>query len=180
MWSTLTDILALKSIDLLKAAVQVLTGRFLTEEQIQNISKNTVGSYFADWLPLPPDEEERQKRIEQAQNHIAEASKIISVLKDDLENQTRQLDVIINEIEEKKRIADHYATLAKTSQESFDAFKAEMEGILRKELRAEAEKGKLARQVVAVFVWTITLVLGAALGAYFIPLVTYIRGFLNK
>jgi hypothetical protein len=55
-----------------------------------------------------------------------------------------------------------------------------MEGILRKELRAEAEKGKLARQVVAVFVWTITLVLGAALGAYFIPLVTYIRGLLNK
>jgi hypothetical protein len=93
-----------------------------------------------------------------------------------VQEQAQQLDQIIRDIEEKKKQADHYAVLAKTNKEAFDAFKAEMEDTLRSELIAQAEKGKRVRQVVSFVIWLITLVLGAALGAYFNPILNYVRG----
>ena len=54
-----------------------------------------------------------------------------------------------------------------------------MEEALRMQLRAELEKGKFIRRVVSFVFWLITLLLGAALGAYFIPLVELIRGWLK-
>lgn len=166
-------------IEFARAATQVITGRFLTNEQIRLISKNAVGAYFSDWLPTPKDEVEAKKRVEQARLHITEASYIISGLQNDLDNQAKQLDQIIREIEEKKKVVDHYTTLAETNQKAFGAFKVEMEEAIRKQLQAETEKGKRARQIVSFAFWVITLVLGAALGAYFIPLVGLIRSWLN-
>ena len=166
-------------IDLARAVTQIVTGKFLTEEQIRLVSKNVVGAYFADWLPNPKDEVEAKQRVEQARLHITEASQIISSLQGDLDNQAKQLDQIIREIEEKKKVADHYAILAETNQKAFGAFKVEMEEAIRKQLQAEAEKGKRARQIVSFVIWFITLVLGAALGAYFIPLVEFFRNWLN-
>jgi len=165
--------------DLARAATQVITGKFFTDEQIRRISNNVVGAYIADWLPTSKDEAEAKQRVELARLHITEASNIISGLQDDLDNQAQQLDQILREIEEKKKVADHYATLAQTNQKAFEAFKVEMEEAIRKQLQAEAEKGKKARQVVSFILWFITLVLGAALGAYFVLLVELIRGWLN-
>ena len=136
-----------------RATAQVLTGKFFTDESNLLISKNVVGAYFADWLPIPKDEVEAKQRVEQARLYITEASQIISSLQGDLNNQAQQLDQIIREIEEKKKVANHYATLAETNQKAFGAFKVEMEEAIRKELQAEAEKGKKARQVVS-FIYT--------------------------
>ncbi|MBE9103187.1 hypothetical protein [Vacuolonema iberomarrocanum] len=47
------------------------------------------------------------------------------------------------------------------------AFKAEMEETVRKELSVQAEKGKHLRRTVSVISGAITLVIGAALGAWF-------------
>lgn len=161
--------------ELVRALSQVITGKFLTDEQIRNISKNVVGMYFTDWLPTPKDEADAKKRVEDASAHINEASRIISGLQTDLDNQSQQLDQIIREIEEKKKVADHYSALAQTNKEAFEAFKVEMEEAIRKQLQQEAERGKRARQIVSFIIWLITLVLGAALGAYFIPLIELIQ-----
>ena len=66
--------------------------------------------------------------------------------------------------------------LAKTNRDAFDAFKAEMEEALREQLKAQAEKGKRVRQALSLIIWLVTLILGAAAGAYFIPIVNYVRG----
>jgi hypothetical protein len=161
------------------AIIQIITGRFFSDEQIRLMSKNAVGAYFAEWLPTPKDEVEAKKRVEQASLLIAEASHIISGLQGDLDNQAQQLDQVMKEIEEKKKVADHYSTLAETNQKAFEAFKTEMEESIRKQLQVEAKKGKKARQVVSFVLWFITLILGAALGAYFIPLINLIRTSLN-
>jgi predicted RNase H-like nuclease (RuvC/YqgF family) len=171
----LTELAAVTS----KTLLQIITGKLFTEDQIRNISQNTIGAYFKDFFPPIKEEAEAKKRVEQAQAHINEASRIISDLQGELQNQAGQLDQIVREIEEKKKIADHYATLAETNQKAFEAFKEELEETLRKELRAESERGKRARQVVSLAFWIITLVLGAALGAYFIPLVTFLRGLIK-
>jgi len=146
-----------------RAVIQVITGKFLTDEQIRLISKNVVGAYFADLLPTPKNELEAKERIEQASLYITEASQIISGLQNDLDNQASQLDQIIREIEEKKKVANHYSMLAETNQKAFTAFKIEMEESIRKQLNAEANKGKRARQIVSAVMWLITLILGAAL-----------------
>ena len=83
-----------------------------------------------------------------------------------MENQAEQLDVLGKEIEEKKVLANRYAILAKTNQEAFAAFRAEMEDAVRTELLSQAEKGKRIRRVLTFIFWLITLILGAALGAY--------------
>lgn len=51
-----------------------------------------------------------------------------------------------------------------------------MEKTLKEQLIAQAEKGKRLRQAVSFVIWLVTLILGAALGAYFIPIINYIRG----
>jgi hypothetical protein len=63
-----------------KEAVKLLTGKLLTESQIQSISKHVVGRYFADLLPTSKNEAEAEERIASARMHITEASNIISSL----------------------------------------------------------------------------------------------------
>lgn len=153
-------------VELLRTLSRIATGKLLTDEQIQSISKNVVGSYFKDWLATPKRELEAERRVKEARRHIAEASQIITSLQNDLETQAKQLDELGREIDEKKSLANRYAVLAETNQEAFAAFKAEMEEAVRKELVAQAEKGMRTRRVITFIFWLITLTLGAALGAY--------------
>jgi small-conductance mechanosensitive channel len=147
--------------------VRTLTGRLFTEAQIRTVTSHAVGKYFADLFPEPKDERAARARVEEARDHISKASSIISELQAELSSQTKQLDEVLTEIEEKKQLAQRYATLAQTSQEQFAAFKAEMEAVLRQELVAQSEKGKGMRRLASAVLWSLTLILGAALGAYF-------------
>ena len=158
---------------------QVLTSRWLTDEQIRTVSANVVGRYFSDWLPTPKEERDAAERVEAARIHISEASRIITGLRGDLDGQALQLNKIIEDIEQKKKTAEHYAVLAKTNQEAFAPIRAEMETAIREQLIAQASQGKRMRQFASVIVWLVTLVLGAALGAYFQPIVTAIRSWLH-
>jgi DNA repair ATPase RecN len=150
-----------------KEAIKLLTGKLLTENQIQSVSKHVVGKYFADLLPTPENEAEAEKRIASARIHITEASNIISSLQGDLERQADQLEFLAKEIAQKRQIAERYAILAQTNQDAFSAFKTEMEETLRKELNAQNEKGKTIRRTVSFALWLIGLVVGAFLGAWF-------------
>jgi chromosome segregation ATPase len=150
-----------------KEVIKLLTGKLLTESQIQSVSKHVVGKYFADLLPTSENEVEAEKRITSARMHITEASNIISSLQSDLKRQADQLEFLAKEIDQKKQIAERYAVLAQTNQDAFSAFKTEMEETLRKELNAQNEKGKTIRRTVSFASWSIALVAGAFLGAWF-------------
>jgi hypothetical protein len=56
-----------------KEVIKLLTGKLLTENQIQSISKHVVGKYFADLLPTSEKEAEAAERIASARMHITEA-----------------------------------------------------------------------------------------------------------
>lgn len=161
---------------ILRVTVQIVTGNLLTEDQIRNISKNIVGSLIADWLPSVEEDTRIEKRVEEARLHITEANRIISGLQSELDNQVQQLNNLVTEIEDKKKVAEHYTTLIETNKREFGAFKIEMEKAVRQELRAEAERGKYIRQLVSLIIWITTLILGAALGAYFVSIVNFFRG----
>lgn len=154
--------------------IRTATGRLFTEAQIRQVSKHAVGKYFADLLPEPADERDARERVEEARGHIAKASDIISQLQSELGTQTKQLDRVLAEIEEKKKLAERYEQLAKTGQDQFAAFRAEMETALRQELATQSEKGKLIRRFASGFLWVITLILGAALGTYFKEVLTWL------
>lgn len=147
--------------------IRSLSGGLFTDEQIKNISGNVVGRYLIDLFPQPQEEIEAERRIAEAREHITAASRIIGDMKDDLESQTKQLDLLSNEIEEKKQLANRYSALISANEEQRAAFKAELEETVRQELIAQNERGKRLRQVISLSSWLITLVLGAALGAYF-------------
>lgn len=150
-----------------KELIKLLTGKLLTENQIQSVSEHVVGRYFADLLPTSGKEAEAEERIASARMHITEASNIISGLQGDLEKQAEQLEFLAKEINQKKQIAERYAVLAQTNQDAFSAFKMEMEETLRKELNAQNEKGKTMRRTVSFASWFIALVAGAFLGVWF-------------
>lgn len=153
-------------IDVARAITQLITGKLLTEGQIKSISRNIVGAHFADWLPTPKEQVEAERRVDVAREHITKANRIILDLQNDLEGQAKQLDAISREMEEKKKLADRYRVLAETNEEIFAAYKAEMEDTIRKELVAQAERGKRLRQLVTLIGWVLTLIIGAFLGAY--------------
>lgn len=162
--------------ELFSAVVRTATGKLFTEDQIKMISTNAVGKYFSEFLPTPQDEMDAQKRIEAASKHIAAASNIIGDIQQELGEQERKLDQLLSDVEEKRKLADHYGTLAKADQEKFNAFRKEMEDALRKELTAQAKKGSRLRQVLAIAISLLTLIAGAALGAYFKDIWKWVLG----
>lgn len=161
------DPISIITVEAVRELSRLVTGKLLTENQIQSVSKHIVGKYFADWLPTSEKEAEAEERISAAKIHIAEASRIIVSLQNDLEKQADQLELLSKQIDEKKNIAERYAVLAQTNQDTFSAFKAEMEETVKKELIAQNEKGKILRQTLSFILWLIGLIIGAALGALF-------------
>lgn len=155
--------------------VRIITGKLYTEEQIKTITSGAIGKYLAEFFPTPKEELEAQERVDSAQNHIAAASSIIRDMQEDLESQNRMLGELLEEVKQKKQLADRYQALAHTNRAAFDAFRSEMEEALRKELQDQAKKGRRIRLVVSVFLWLVTLVLGAAFGAYFKDIVSWVQ-----
>lgn len=158
--------------DVIKSITQIISGKLLSEEQIRKISSHVVGRHFAEFLSPTMDEKDTEKSVESARVHIAKASEIISNLQRSLEARSEQLNLIIAEVKEKKKLAERYSELAQIDQEKFAAFRAEMEEAIKEELVKQSEAGRRVRQTVSFFIWLITLVGGAALGAYFKEIVT--------
>lgn len=155
--------------------VRAVTGKLFTEAQIRSVTSHAVRKYFAEYLPEASQDRAARERVEEAREHIAKASEIIAQMHIELGSQTEQLERLLTEVEEKKRLAERYETLAKTNQEQFAAFRAEMENALRQELIVQSEKGKRLRRVASAFLWLVTLVLGAALGTYFKEVFQWLR-----
>lgn len=162
-------------LELTRIITRIITGRLLTEEQIRGVTGTVVGQYFTDWFPQPKDEAEAEKRVNSAKHHIAEATRIIGGLKVDLESQADELERLSQEIDQKRTTAERYAVMAATSEKAVAAFRLELEEALRTELTAQANRGKRLRQLASFTVWFLTLILGAALGAYFPQLVQWGR-----
>ena len=163
---------------LVNELIRRVTGRLLTDEQIKAVSQHAVGRHFAGLLPETQEEQSAQQRVEAARTHISEASSIISDIKGELDSQTAQLSVLLDEIEQKKALAERYETLAKTNRDQFDAFRSEMEETVRDELVEQANKDVGIRRLVSFLLWLITLFLGAALGHYFANIVSFFKGLL--
>lgn len=153
--------------------IRSLTGQLFTKDQISQITSHTIGKYFAEFFPESEREKKAQERVEEAKGHITEASAIIAEMQSDLESQTTQLDALLADIEEKKKLAEKYKELASTNQEKFAAFKEEMGASLREELGQQSEQGKTLRRISSIIIWLVTLLLGAALGAYFKDIVEW-------
>lgn len=153
--------------------VRVITGRLFTPGQISKITSHAVGQHFSDLFPEPERDKNVRARIEQAQGHIVKAGSVISSMQAELESQSTQLEELVRDIEDKKELALKYQTLADTNEEKFSAFKEEMGQALRLELEQQSEEGRLLRRISSIFIWIVTLLLGAALGSYFKEIVNW-------
>jgi hypothetical protein len=164
-------------VEILAELSKIITGKLLTDAQIIAASKSIVGSQFLDFLAPTQKEVEAKERIENARRHISEASTIISSIQNELEDQATKLDFLVKEIEEKKELADRYATLAKANEESFRAYRAEMEDTVRKELIAQSEKHKNLRKVLAIFLFIFSAVFGGVVQFAMEP---YVKPFIER
>ena len=159
------------SISLIKSA----TGSLLTKEQIQKITSHSVGRYLKDFLPDDRDAEDSRQKVESARIHIESATAIIGDIRTDLDAQSSALDMLLTEIQEKKKAAEEYRLLVETNQDAFAAMRRQLEDSVRAELVRQSEEGKVIRRAVSIFITLVTLILGAALGAYFKDIVAYVQ-----
>ena len=162
--------------ELLSELSRTITGRLFTDAQIKAVTAGAVGKYFADFFPTPKDEQEAQDKVAAARKHISAASGIILEMQGNLESQNQNLEHLLTEIEEKKKLAERYETLAKTNQQEFTAFREEMEESLRRELEEQAARGRRLRRAASMLLWLITLIIGAALGTYLKDIVGWFQG----
>ncbi len=151
--------------------IRLINGSLFTEDQIQVITTHTIGKHFADFFPETKDEKEK---VEEARFHLNRANNIISSMQTELATQTTQLDTLLNEIEDKKRLAQKYEVISNINKEHYSAFKEEMEVSLRKELTAKSEEGKNTRRLVSFIIWLITLISGATLGSNYNNIINWI------
>lgn len=165
-------------VELIGALSRAITGRLFTDKEIKSVTSGAIGKYFADFFPTPKDTLAAEDRVETARKHIAAATGIILEMQENLESQNQSLEHLLKEIEEKKRLADRYQALAQINKAEFKAFREQMEESLRKGLTEQAGKGRRLRQAASLLVWIITLVVGAALGAYFKAVVSWANSIL--
>jgi hypothetical protein len=161
--------------EIMQQLIRALTGRLFTKQQIDTIVRNSIGKHFAEYFPTAEEERDAIERVAEAESHIAKATAIVAKLQTDLNSRSESLRRLLTEIEEKQKLAEHYATLATTSEKQTAAFRGEIESAIRQELIAQANKGKRMRQAASFIVWAFTLVAGAALGAYFTDIVTLMK-----
>ncbi|EID4382706.1 hypothetical protein K6U66_11765 [Vibrio alginolyticus] len=159
---------------LITQLARALTGALYTDEEIKIITSGATGKYLKEFFPETQDEQNAHNRISVARKHIESAGIIIRDMQDDLEAQDRQLNELLTTIDEKKKLADRYQTLAETNKEAFEAFRQEMEEALRNELVEQANKGKRLRQLASGIIWLVTLIAGAALGSYFKEIIAWL------
>ncbi|MBV8753411.1 MAG: hypothetical protein JO328_11195 [Hyphomicrobiales bacterium] len=167
------------SSEISQQVVRAITGRMFTKEQIDTIVHNSIGKHFAEYFPTPGEEREAIERVAEAESHIVKATAIVAKLQADLNSRSVALRALLTDIDEKQKLAEHYATLATANEKQSAAIRLELEKAIRQELVAQANKGKRLRQAASFIVWSVTLVAGAALGAYFPIVVGFIGSLLH-
>ena len=123
--------LSVISREVVRAIVQLATGRLLSQKQIEAMSSSLAGKLFSDWLPPPAEKRRAQSRIEQAQSHIADASQIVADLKLELDQQVAQLQILAADIELKRAKAEEYSALLKADEPTVRAMRRQMEEAVR-------------------------------------------------
>ncbi len=147
--------------------IRTITGQLFTEDQIKLITRHSLGRYLEQLFPGSQEEMDRASRISAAQLHIDSASKIMAEMRIELDAQTQAIELLAGEIEEKKVLAKKYAALADSNQDAASAMRMEIEESIKQELRRQSLEGRTARRIASAILWLMTLIFGAALGAYF-------------
>jgi hypothetical protein len=153
--------------------LSAVSGSLFSATQIRSISVSAAGLGVRFVFPGGEVDENLGEKIEQARAHIASASGIVHELSEGLETRAKALDELIARVEEKKKEADHFSAIADANAATLAAFRSEIELAIRTELEARDKQGRLIRQLASAIVWIVTLILGAALGAYFLPIVAW-------
>jgi hypothetical protein len=107
-----------------------------------------------------------EKKIIRARDYISRAENIIVDVKKEIEDENLKFVEVIEAIEEKKRLAERYVELAKTSEGQIAEFKDEMEKTLRKDLIKQTNSDNIIRQVVQIVLSLLILAGGIAIGYY--------------
>lgn len=165
--------------EVVRTLIRMITGRLFTDDQIRDLTGSVAGRFLQAYLPEPAEEAAAGERVEAVRHHIAEANRLIGTLKDELDTQVGQLAVLEQTIDEKRLLASRYEALATANEAQAAAFRAEIEQTIRRELESQANRGKRLRQFASAVVWVVTLVLGAALGAYFTAIVAWAKTLLG-
>lgn len=154
--------------------IRTLTGQLFTEDQIKLITKHSLGQHLEALFPDNQEELDRANRISIAQDHILNASKIMAEMRVELDAQAQATDLLAAEIKQKKQLAKEYAALADSNQDAASAMRMEIEQSINQELKRQSLQGRTTRRIASAILWSITLILGAALGAYFPDVVSYV------
>lgn len=163
---------------LIRELTKAITGRIFSDEQIRSITKGTVGQLLSGYFPNSCDDKATHARVEEAKQHLNAASVILSGMQEELSTQVDKLNKVISDIDEKKKIAERYQTIAATNKDQIEAYKAELGEIIRAEIEVQSNKGRRLRQFLAAAGWGGTLIAGAALGTYFKEIIVWVKGVL--
>ena len=89
--------------EVLRALVRMITGKLLTDGQIQGLTTSVVGRHFSEWFPEPEAQKTARLRVESARTHISEATRLIEGLKSELNAQAYAThDDLAKQIDEKR------------------------------------------------------------------------------
>jgi hypothetical protein len=125
------------------------------------IRKALARAGLGDFDELENEQRVRQK-AQEARRHIETASTLLTEMQVSLAEQTSQLDAVLREAEEKKKLAEQYGQLVDLREEQIAALRKELEVTFRQELK----KGRKFRIAAKLMGWVLTLLLGALLGAW--------------
>jgi NADH dehydrogenase/NADH:ubiquinone oxidoreductase subunit G len=141
----------------------------ISESEITDIASDVVVEFIGKrFLGLTKEEQDDvRKRAQAASQYLTEASKVLTELQDTLNKRSKELDLLMNEIDAKRTEAEHWQEMATVNEELAQALTKEIEKRVQKQIRAELDRNKTKRQIVAAIMWIVTLIAGGVVGVIF-------------
>jgi len=139
--------------------------RGISDSVITNIASDVVIEFFEKrFLGLTKEEQDDvRKRAQIASQYLNEASKVLTELQVILNKRTQELDLLMSEIDTKRTEAEHWQDMASVNKELAQALTKEVQ----KQIRAELDRNKTRRQILAAILWIFTLIAGGVIGVLF-------------
>ncbi len=152
------------------ATIGILSPMELSESAITNIASDVLVEFIEKrllGLNLTKEEQDDfRKRAQIASKHLTDASNVLTELQDVLNKRTKDLDLLLSEIDTKRIEAEHWQEIASVNEGLAQALTKEIEKRVQQQIRAELDRNKTRKQLLGIIGWIFTLIISGFVGAY--------------
>ena len=133
---------------------------------VASTTVNVLHELFQQRISLTSEQEDDiRERARRASQRLMEASEILAELRAEVDQRNDELQRLLDNIGETRAQAENWQSVASIYEGISNEVAEDLEARLQRQVRAVVERNGTRRLVTSIVIWTVTVLLGAVLGA---------------